>query len=174
MRPGGLFRLARKPEGEADLWVCGPFEVLAETSDEAGGSWGLLLRVAARDGAAHELAAPRRSMAGDGLGLHELLADCGLSLNPAPSARQALLDYLNGCASLRRAHYVPSIGWHRAPGGPPLFLLPDEVFGHGTRAPQRRSHMAHSHFPLFGFARGLQAPAEKASGAAWTLSRPAG
>ena len=103
--------------------------MLAETRDEAGGSWGLLLRVTDRDGVAHELAVSRRALAGDGVAVRELLADCGLSLNPAPPARQALLEYLNGCASPRRVLCVPRIGWHRAAGGPPFFVLPDEVVG---------------------------------------------
>lgn len=129
MRAGGLFRLARDAQKETDLWICAPFDVLAETRDEAGESWGLLLRVTDRDGVAHELAIPRRSLAGEGVAVRELLADCGLSLNPAPAARQALMEYLNGCASPQRARCVPRIGWHRMPEGALVYLLPDEVFG---------------------------------------------
>jgi hypothetical protein len=43
---------------DEDVLVAGPFEVLAETRDGDGTSWGLLLLWSDNDGRAHQLALP--------------------------------------------------------------------------------------------------------------------
>src|ERR1700730_4961343 len=59
MKPSGLYW--RDLEGEAsDLFLAGPFEILAETRDLDGCSWGLLLRWEDRDGRMKTWAMPNR------------------------------------------------------------------------------------------------------------------
>lgn len=128
MERDGLWRVARDASRETDMWLCGPFELLAETRDEEGGAWGLLLGFRDRDGERHEVALPRRNLAGDGVAVREMLSDAGLSLAPQPQARAAMMEYLSAVISERRARSVPRLGWHRI-GGNLVFVLPDEVFG---------------------------------------------
>lgn len=126
MRDEGLFRNSDDPN--KSFWVCGVFAVEAELRDDEKRGWGLLISWHDRDGARHEEAFSRALFAGECAEVRARLADGGLSLNGAQSARQALAEYLNLVASTRRACSVPRVGWHTV-GGRPVFVLPDKTFG---------------------------------------------
>ena len=126
MRPEGLFRNSDDPT--KSFWVCGPFAVEAELRDDEKRGWGLLLSWNDRDGNRHEESFSRALFAGECAEVRGRLADGGLSLNGAQSARQALAEYLNLVSSMRRARSVPCVGWHKI-GGRPVFVLPDTTFG---------------------------------------------
>ncbi len=126
MRPKGLFRNSDDPN--KSFWICGPFAIEAELRDDEKRGWGLLISWHDRDGNRHEEAFGRALFAGECAEVRSRLADGGLSLNGAQSARQALAEYLNLAASIRRARSVPRVGWHMI-GGRPVFVLPDTTFG---------------------------------------------
>lgn len=125
MRPNGLFKRSGE---DRPIWVSGPFAIEAETRDDEGRGWGLLLSWRDRDGVAHEEAFPRALLTGDCMELRTRLADGGLSLNAAPPARAALGEYLAAVGVPRRARSVARIGWHGM-GAAPVFVLPGAAFG---------------------------------------------
>ncbi|MBU8538720.1 DUF927 domain-containing protein [Falsiroseomonas tokyonensis] len=117
-----------KREEKTPLWLSAPFRVLAETRDPESRAWGLLLHFRNRDGVVHELAIPKRLIAGEGGEVRQILADCGLDLASSQAARQAFMDYLCSIQTPERAVSVPRIGWHRV-GDRLVFVLPDGVIG---------------------------------------------
>ena len=104
------------------ILVCGPFEVLAETRDNEGWSWGLLLRWKDRDGRAHEWAMPRSLLAADGVDVQRCLLDRSLDIQPGTKAKNLLLSFFIGVRVESRARAVQSTGWHGS-----TFVLPDEA-----------------------------------------------
>ena len=126
MKFDGLHRNSDDPL--KSFWICSPFEIEAELRDDEKRGWGLLISWHDRDGNRHEEAFGRALFAGECAEVRSRLADGGLSLNGAQSARQALAEYLNLAASIRRARSVPRVGWHMI-GGRPVFVLPDTTFG---------------------------------------------
>src|ERR1700730_4048933 len=79
MKPSGLY--GRDLEGDAsDLFLAGPFEILAETRDLDGCSWGLLLQWEDRDGRVKTWAMPKSLLAGDGVDVRRALLDRGLAI----------------------------------------------------------------------------------------------
>jgi len=121
----GLWR--RKGDGPL-VFICGPLDVLAESRDEEGRNWGLLLSWHDRDGHRHEEAFPRALFAGDGNEIRSRLADGGLTLGAGTSAKSAFLEWLASLTTNQRARSVTRIGWH-AFGGRSAFVLPDETIG---------------------------------------------
>ena len=130
MRPEGLFK---KRDDNTTMWLSAPFAIEAETRDDSGRGWGLLLSWHDRDGAPHEEAFGRQLFTGECGEVRARLADGGLSLNAAQPARQAFGEYLSVAASGKRARSVRKIGWHDA-GGRPVFVLPGATIG---QAPER-------------------------------------
>ncbi|GAN54526.1 DUF927 domain-containing protein [Tanticharoenia sakaeratensis] len=124
-RDNGIWR--RKGDNPP-TFICGPVDVLAESRDEEGRNWGLLLAWDDRDGHRHEEAFPRALFAGDGNEIRSRLADGGLTLGAGTSAKAAFLEWLASLASEQRARSVTRIGWH-AFGGQSAFVLPDETIG---------------------------------------------
>ncbi|MBB2200467.1 DUF927 domain-containing protein [Gluconacetobacter tumulisoli] len=115
--------------GDKELvFICGPVDVLAESRDEEGQNWGLLLAWHDRDGHRHEEAFPRALFAGDGNEIRSRLADGGLTLGAGTAAKAAFLEWLSSLTSAERARSVTRIGWH-AFGGRSAFVLPDETIG---------------------------------------------
>ena len=76
-----------KPE----IVISGSFEVVAECRDDAGSSWGRLLRWKDSDGRAHEWAMPISLLAGDGLDVRRALLDGGLYVSASGKARSLLI-----------------------------------------------------------------------------------
>ena len=124
MTPHGLVWRDVGDEDKPEVLLTSPFEVLAETRDAEGGSWGVLLRWEDHDGREHRHALPRSSLAGDGADARRVLLDGGLFLTPSRKGRELLNALLVAVRSPARVTATSRIGWHGA-----AFVLPDESFG---------------------------------------------
>ena len=121
----GVFRLVEDSEGNREwLWTASQIEVLAETRNAAGESWGRLLRVPDRDGIEHRWSMPMAMLAGDGVSYRERLLSLGAELAPGKAARDALHTYLTVWRPEGRARCVELTGWHGQ-----VFVMPDRVYG---------------------------------------------
>ncbi len=107
-----------------EILVAGPFDVMAETRDTDGTSWGLLLRWHDNDGREHQLALPRSALAGDGADARRMLLDGGLYIPPGGKARNRLNDFLLSVKASGRSRATDHVGWHHE-----VFVLPDAAFG---------------------------------------------
>jgi putative DNA primase/helicase len=118
--------LVWREEGEDDheLNIAGSFEVLAETRDGEGMSWGVLLGWKDHDGRVHKHALARAMLAGDGADARRILLDGGLHVAPGRKAREKLNNFLGTVRSSERARATARIGWHGS-----VFVLPDETIG---------------------------------------------
>lgn len=119
----GLFYRDDDPE-KPDLMLASSFDVVAETRDGDGGSWGLLLHWVDHDGREHRLAIPRASLAGDGSDARKILLDGGMYIAPNQKARQMFNAFLLQVHSPVRARATNRIGWHGD-----TYVLPDHCFG---------------------------------------------
>jgi uncharacterized protein (DUF927 family) len=114
-------------EDDDELLVAGPFDVLAETRDGEGMSWGVLLGWADHDGRIHKHALARAMLAGDGADARRILLDGGLYVAPGRKARDKLNSFLGMVRSPERARATGRIGWHDN-----AFVLPDETICGGA------------------------------------------
>jgi hypothetical protein len=73
----GLMWLNPDDDDKPPMLIAGHFDILAETRDGEGGSWGLLLRWKDHDGREHRYALPRAMLAGDGSEARRALLDGG-------------------------------------------------------------------------------------------------
>jgi len=125
--PSGLWWDSTDPEKEAVL-LAAPLEVVAESRDGDGGSWGILLRWHDHDGRQHRLPIPRASLAGDGADARRLLMDGGLHVSTARGAREKFNSFLGQVRSPNRVTATNRVGWHRS-----SFVLPDRTLGRTDR-----------------------------------------
>ena len=109
-----------KPE----ILVAGRFEVIAESRDDEGRNWGVLLRWQDQDGRVREWAMPRQLLAGDGVDVRRVLLDGGLYVGPGVKARNLLTMFLASIHVDQRARAVSTTGWYGK-----SFVLPDETIG---------------------------------------------
>jgi uncharacterized protein (DUF927 family) len=123
-RADGLYWSDPNDPDKPDLKLSGCFDVLAETRDGEGASWGLLLHWVDHDGRDHQFALPRAMLAGDGAEARRVLLDGGLYVAPSPKARGFFNSFLLQARSPNRARATQRIGWHDN-----AFVLPDESFG---------------------------------------------
>lgn len=121
MRERGLYH--RDPDA-GDTLLSGPFEVVAETRDAGGGSWGVLLRWKDPDAREHEWAMPRAILAGDGTELRRALLDGGLFIAPGRKAREMLTAYLASVRVDARATCVDRTGWYGR-----VYVAADQTYG---------------------------------------------
>ena len=111
--------------GEAGpVRVCGPLDVLAETRDDRGSNWGLLLAWRDNDERAHRWAMPRSMLAGDGVEIRAALLDQGLTIAAGRKARERLSDFLASVRVDATAWAVDRLGWQDG-----CFALPDRTIG---------------------------------------------
>ena len=126
MTESGLFR--RTDDGLR--LVSGPFEVLAQTRDDTGNEWGLLVRFSDPDGAAQSVVITRNLFTGEKTEIAGTLALRGLYVQPGRNAAMALNEYL--ARALFTAHdrirVVTRTGWHQIDGAS-VFVLPGEIIG---------------------------------------------
>ncbi len=95
-----------------EIWLSDPIEVLAQTRDEKGHEWGLLLRWKDADHRTHEEAFSKKHFAAsDGKALIEHLLDRGLNISPNRNNRQNFLAYLQTVKPPRMATSVTRVGW---------------------------------------------------------------
>jgi len=111
-------------EDKPEVLVASAFEVLAETRDSDGGSWGVLLSWDDHDGRAHRLALPRATLAGDGAEARRLLLDGGMYVGPNRAARERLNAFFLQVRSTGRVTATSRIGWHDG-----AFVLPEDCIG---------------------------------------------
>jgi putative DNA primase/helicase len=122
--PQGLMWSDPTDDEKAPMWVAGPLDVLAETRDADGQSWGVLLRWFDNDGREHRLPLSRATLAGDGADARRILIDGGYAISEWPGARAKFSSFLLRVQSPNRARAVLQTGWHGE-----VFVLPDACFG---------------------------------------------
>ena len=113
------------PTDEPDtppMFIASAFDVVAETRDGDGTSWGVLLHWKDHDGRDHQYALPRASLAGDGVEARRYLLDGGLFIAPSRKARDLLNSFLLLVRSPTRCQATPHVGWHGN-----SFVLPEPV-----------------------------------------------
>ena len=79
----GLMWLNPDSDEKPPIQIAGHFDILAETRDSEGGSWGLLLHWKDHDGREHRYALPRAMLAGDGSEARRALLDGGMFIAPS-------------------------------------------------------------------------------------------
>jgi putative DNA primase/helicase len=126
MASNGLLWTDPSDDGKPEIVVSGCFEIVAESRDDAGGNWGILLRWKDPDGRSKDWAMPRSLLAGDGLEVRRVLLDGGLYIGASAKARTLLTTYFASMHVAARLRAVTSTGWFGS-----TFILPD-----GQAAPQ--------------------------------------
>jgi hypothetical protein len=118
--------LRREDGTEPDLIkVCGPFGILARTSDDTHHNHGLLLRWTDADKERHTWAMPLRLVHGDGNAIAADLQDAGLRCGTSRQAHERLKQFFGAVIAYRRVRCVERAGWHDA-----VYLLPNgRAFG---------------------------------------------
>jgi putative DNA primase/helicase len=106
------------------ILIAGHFDIVAETRDTDGASWGVLLRWKDHDGRDHQFALPRSTLAGDGSEARRALMDGGFFIAPSQTARGLFNSFLLQVKSPNRARATQRVGWHSN-----SFVLPDDCFG---------------------------------------------
>lgn len=122
-RDTGLWLVASNGD-EAELHMCGPLRVMAETRDANGEEWGVQVEWTDHDNRVHRVALPRKMFAGDGLECRSLLLRGGLFVPSNRKAREALMEFFTKVKSPERCLAVTKIGWHND-----AFVLPEETIG---------------------------------------------
>ena len=115
---------ANNDDDRPELLLAGAFEIVAETRDRDGTSWGVLLRWKDHDGREHHFAVPRAMLAGDGADARRVLLDGGLYVAPSRAARDRLTAFLALVRSSGRFTATTRIGWHGS-----AFVLPEGSVG---------------------------------------------
>jgi putative DNA primase/helicase len=115
--------------GSAPIFVSGPFDVLAETKDDQGASWGLLLRWHDRDQQPHQWAMPCKLLHADGNNIAAELEDAGLSVATGRRAHDLLKSMLAQIRTPNRMRCVNRSGWHQTDAGMVYVLPTGQAFG---------------------------------------------
>ena len=124
--PPGVYRIADEERGPVK--ICSQLEVIADTRDAKGESWGRLLRITDRDGVAKERVVPMRLLGSNGNELRAILFDMGCIIEPQPKNREHLEAYVSGWDPAAKMRCVDRVGWHEG-----QFILPDEAIGESGR-----------------------------------------
>ena len=114
------------------IFISAPFEVVAETKDEAGGSWGLLLRWQDRDKQEHRWAMPRKLLHSDGNAIAAELEDAGLAVATGKRQHDLLKSLLSQIETPSRKRCVNRSGWHRTECGTVYVLPGGDIYGPGS------------------------------------------
>jgi putative DNA primase/helicase len=110
------------------MLIAGHFDIVAETRDTDGVSWGVLLHWKDHDDRPHQFALPRSTLAGDGSEARRILMDGGFFIAPSQSARGLFNSFLLQVRSPNRARATQRVGWHSN-----SFVMPDDCFGADER-----------------------------------------
>lgn len=117
-------------EGTRPFSVCGRFDIVAQTRDDLGNNWGLLLHWIDDDGRHHYWAMPMAMLAGDGGEIRAALLDGGLQIATSRQGREKFIELLTTVNVTARARAVDKVGWTDG-----AFALPDRTIGD---SPERR------------------------------------
>lgn len=121
----GVFFRADPDSDAPPAFVCARLDVLEQTRDEVGGSWGKLVKFADPDANSKEMNLLCSDLATEGGGpVIKMLADAGLRIGSGMKAREYLLRYLREQDPIGRALLVDKAGWHGD-----VFLLGEEQIG---------------------------------------------
>ncbi|WP_136066373.1 DUF927 domain-containing protein [Modicisalibacter radicis] len=125
VKDGGVYAI---PEDGDPRRVCDRLDIIAQTRDERGHNWGLLLEFKDPDGVAKRWNIPAETLISEGAkdAISPLLS-MGLKLDPKRPARNTkndLISYLQGFAGKERARLVDRLGWHGD-----AYLLPAGAIG---------------------------------------------
>ena len=108
----GLFWKPQDSDDSSPMFLCGPFEILAESRDVYGYSWGLLAQWKDHDGHVKKWAMPKTLLKGDGVEVRGMLLDGGLDIASGKKARELLTNYLGNQRVPSRVRAVSTTGWH--------------------------------------------------------------
>lgn len=134
----GVFAI---PEEGEPRRVCDRLDIIAQTRDERGHNWGLLVEFKDPDGVAKRHTIPAEALISEGAkdAISPLLS-MGLKLDPKRPARNTkndLIGYLQGFAGKERARLVDRMGWHGD-----AYLLPEGTIGEAPESLEFTSHGA--------------------------------
>ncbi len=114
-----------KEDGDAtltDTWCCAPLHIEAMTANLEDCGHGRLLRYRSTSGHWKQWAMPMHMLAGDGVGVLEVLLNEGLVVDRRNKAK--VLDYISAQQPRKRLKSASTTGWHGN-----AFVLPDETLG---------------------------------------------
>jgi hypothetical protein len=137
------------------IWVCATIRPLAETVDEQGGAWGLLLRWEDRDGRTHEWAVPRRLVHAVGNDIAAELEHAGLTVGTSQQAHERLKQFLGRIKVRQRKRCVARTGWHQTDAGHVYVMMDGVMVGPGAASVVLQT--GRSSIPRRGEARGTLA-----------------
>ena len=126
MTPKGLFR--------GRMFVCGPFEVVAQSriiTDGKATDWGLRIRFKNPNGAVIEEPVAARDLYGEPMRLSAELASLGMDINNSAPAKSALATYCSSVKVKDRALITTRTGWATV-HSKPVFVLPNQTIGGGS------------------------------------------
>lgn len=123
-RKSGIFAEDPASDDAKPAWLCSPIEITAQTRNEDGEDWGLLIRVRNPDGGWVEWAMPSSLLAGDGVAYRGELMRLGFRMAGGPRAKTDLHRLLSLTRVTARARCVPKLGWHRG-----AFMRPEGCVG---------------------------------------------
>jgi putative DNA primase/helicase len=124
-----------QPGDSERMFICSRIVRVAETRDEANGSWGRLLRWADAEGHLHEWVMPVAMLAGDSTAVRERLLSEGVCISTSRKARELFTEYLQQPAE-KRIRCCSRIGWYNE-----SFVLPDRTFSRpGAEEVRYQSH----------------------------------
>ncbi|MBW7471152.1 DUF927 domain-containing protein [Marinobacter sp. F4218] len=120
-----------------DTWISTPLEAVAETRDEIGRGYGLMLRFWDSQGGVKEWAAPLHMLKGSGEELRGELLDNGARINP--KAQRLLCEWMMEQYPPTRVIAATRTGWNR---DNTAFVLPGRTIGEDSYRFQSE-HAAH-------------------------------
>lgn len=138
VKGAGVFAI---PEDGDPRRVCDRLDIIAQTRDERGHNWGLLVEFKDPDGVAKRHNIPAEALISEGAkdAISPLLS-MGLKLDPKRPARNTkndLIGYLQGYAGQERARLVDRMGWHGD-----AYLLPTGAVGEVPESLEFTNHGA--------------------------------
>lgn len=134
----GLYAI---PEDGEPRRVCERLDIIAQTRDERGHNWGLLVEFRDPDSITKRWNIPMEALISEGAkeAISPLLS-MGLKLDtkrPARNTKNDLISYLQGYAGSARARLVDRMGWHGD-----AYLLPMGAIGDTSEALEFTNHGA--------------------------------
>ena len=152
-RPGLYWHGTTTPRGgnepePIDIWISTPLEAAAETRDEIGSGYGLILRFWDSRGRVKEWAAPMHMLKGSGEELRGELLDNGVRINP--KAQRLLSEWMMDQYPSDRVVAATRTGWN--PDNT-AFVLPGRTIGDNSYRFQSE-HAAHDAYMQRGNVEG--------------------
>ncbi|MBY6104067.1 DUF927 domain-containing protein [Marinobacter nauticus] len=152
-KPGLYWHGNTTPRGDSepepiDVWISTPLEAVAETRDEIGSGYGLILRFWDSQGRVKEWAAPMHMLKGSGEELRGELLDNGVRINP--KAHRLLCEWMMEQYPATRVVAATRTGWNR---DTTAFVLPGRTIGDNSYRFQSE-HAAHDAYLQRGTLQG--------------------